>query len=73
MDRTLMSAESQLSGLYPPSGEQLWNPDIAWQPIPVHTVPYDTDTVGHVCIFDRKVSRLKLSFILLLADNSMIG
>lgn len=38
-DRTLMSAEANLAGLYPPSGQQVFKPDLKWQPIPVHTVP----------------------------------
>ncbi|XP_028997487.1 lysosomal acid phosphatase-like [Betta splendens] len=38
-DRTLMSAEANLAGLYPPSGKQVFNPDLKWQPIPIHTVP----------------------------------
>ncbi|XP_019406792.1 PREDICTED: lysosomal acid phosphatase [Crocodylus porosus] len=38
-DRTLMSAEANLAGLYPPEGLQVFNPNISWQPIPVHTVP----------------------------------
>ncbi|XP_041834283.1 lysosomal acid phosphatase [Melanotaenia boesemani] len=38
-DRTLMSAEANLAGLYPPSGQQVFRPDLKWQPIPVHTVP----------------------------------
>uniref|UniRef100_A0A8C6Y2T1 acid phosphatase n=1 Tax=Naja naja TaxID=35670 RepID=A0A8C6Y2T1_NAJNA len=38
-DRTIMSAEVVLAGLFPPSAEEEWNPDIHWQPIPVHTVP----------------------------------
>uniref|UniRef100_A0A8D2Q7C6 Lysosomal acid phosphatase n=1 Tax=Varanus komodoensis TaxID=61221 RepID=A0A8D2Q7C6_VARKO len=38
-DRTLMSAEANLAGLYPPEGQQVFNPNVSWQPIPVHTVP----------------------------------
>ncbi|XP_078664290.1 prostatic acid phosphatase-like isoform X3 [Branchiostoma floridae x Branchiostoma belcheri] len=45
VDRTLMSAQADLSGLFPPAGEQVWNPDIPWQPIPVHTRPVKTDEV----------------------------
>ena len=43
VDRTLMSALSNLAGLYPPSGCWKWNPDLAWQPIPVHTLPLRMD------------------------------
>jgi lysosomal acid phosphatase len=28
IDRTLMSAYSNLAGLYPPKGNQIWNADI---------------------------------------------
>ncbi|XP_027967124.1 lysosomal acid phosphatase isoform X1 [Eumetopias jubatus] len=42
-DRTLMSAEANLAGLFPPSGMQRFNPNISWQPIPVHTVPIAED------------------------------
>uniref|UniRef100_A0A3Q3WAC6 Lysosomal acid phosphatase n=1 Tax=Mola mola TaxID=94237 RepID=A0A3Q3WAC6_MOLML len=38
-DRTLMSALANLAGLYPPAGQQVFLPDLKWQPIPVHTVP----------------------------------
>ncbi|XP_033186516.1 prostatic acid phosphatase [Bombus vancouverensis nearcticus] len=44
VDRTLMSAESHLAGLYPPVGKQIWS-NIKWMPIPVHTIPEDKDNV----------------------------
>ncbi|XP_052869625.1 prostatic acid phosphatase [Anopheles cruzii] len=45
VDRTLMSAEAHLAGLYPPQGADVWDSAITWQPIPVHTVPEDMDHV----------------------------
>ncbi|KAF0305623.1 Lysosomal acid phosphatase [Amphibalanus amphitrite] len=43
VDRCLMSAQANLAGLFPPRGEDVWDAEIAWQPIPVHTVPVDDD------------------------------
>ncbi len=45
VDRTLMSASCNLAGLFPPKGNQVWNPDLLWQPIPIHTVSDDTDNL----------------------------
>ena len=45
VDRCLMSGEVHLAGLYPPTRAQVWSPDIKWQPIPIHTVPEQQDTV----------------------------
>uniref|UniRef100_A0A8D0CGN9 Lysosomal acid phosphatase n=1 Tax=Scleropages formosus TaxID=113540 RepID=A0A8D0CGN9_SCLFO len=42
-DRTLMSAEVNLAGMYPPNGSQVFDPNVHWQPIPVHAVPQDKD------------------------------
>ncbi|KAB0398035.1 hypothetical protein E2I00_017707, partial [Balaenoptera physalus] len=38
-DRTLMSAEANLAGLFPPDGMQRFNPNISWQPIPLLKFP----------------------------------
>uniref|UniRef100_A0A8C2QAD8 Lysosomal acid phosphatase n=1 Tax=Cyprinus carpio TaxID=7962 RepID=A0A8C2QAD8_CYPCA len=43
VDRTLMSAEANLAGMFPPNGSEEFNPDLKWQPIPVHTVPADKE------------------------------
>ncbi|XP_054450841.1 prostatic acid phosphatase isoform X2 [Pteronotus mesoamericanus] len=43
VDRTLMSAMTNLAALFPPEGISIWNPKLPWQPIPVHTVPLSED------------------------------
>ncbi|XP_008948349.1 PREDICTED: prostatic acid phosphatase-like [Merops nubicus] len=46
-DRTIMSAQTYLSGLFPPTSSQIWNPEILWQPIPVHSLQKSTDRRLH--------------------------
>uniref|UniRef100_A0A8C8VI00 acid phosphatase n=1 Tax=Pelusios castaneus TaxID=367368 RepID=A0A8C8VI00_9SAUR len=54
-DQTLMSAQASLAGLYPLAGNQVWNPKILWQPIPVHTIVSSSFLLfpriqwGHAC------------------------
>ncbi|XP_022094023.1 lysosomal acid phosphatase-like, partial [Acanthaster planci] len=63
-DRTLMSAESDLAGFYPPQGSQIWKPGFDWMPIPVHTIPLDEDyllkTNGPPCpVYDELKAKTK--------------
>ncbi|KAK3603643.1 hypothetical protein CHS0354_017360 [Potamilus streckersoni] len=44
-NRCLMSAYSNLAGMYPPKEGQIWNTNITWQPIPVHTQPEEEDNI----------------------------
>lgn len=43
LDRTINSANLVLAGLFPPDDNQIWNSDLLWNPIPVHTVPVNID------------------------------
>lgn len=54
LDRTLMSAASFMAGLFPPTKEQIWNKNIRWQPVSIHTMPAKVDfvlstTIGKRC------------------------
>ncbi|XP_018567412.1 lysosomal acid phosphatase-like [Anoplophora glabripennis] len=43
-DRVLASAQLLLAGLFPPKGTDVWNDNLMWQPIPIHSVPDYNDT-----------------------------
>lgn len=45
VDRTLMSAESNMAGLFPPEADQIWNKNLMWQAIPIHTIPEYLDYI----------------------------
>lgn len=66
IDRTIMSALAQLSAIFPPSGDQVWNSSIPWQPIPVHTWPTEYDNIlrsyGIKCpAYDKSVVKFRKS------------
>lgn len=42
-DRTINSANMVLAAMFPPTEHQIWNEDLLWQPIPVHTIPVEMD------------------------------
>uniref|UniRef100_A0A8D8S6A7 Venom acid phosphatase Acph-1 n=1 Tax=Cacopsylla melanoneura TaxID=428564 RepID=A0A8D8S6A7_9HEMI len=43
VDRAKMSTQLMLAGLYPPKGDQVWNPSLLWQPIPLDYEPLKYD------------------------------
>ncbi|KAG1682396.1 Testicular acid phosphatase [Nymphon striatum] len=43
VNRVLESAELVLAGLYPPYKNNIWNKNLLWQPIAVHSVPKKVD------------------------------
>lgn len=60
VDRTLMSAQTNLAGFYEPIDDvQKWHKDIFWQPIPVHTVPKKLD---NVLAGEKKCKKYKAAF-----------
>lgn len=42
-DRTINSANVVLASMFPPTGNQVWNNDLVWQPIAVHSIPFEMD------------------------------
>ncbi|KAI3387492.1 hypothetical protein SNEBB_003067 [Seison nebaliae] len=58
-DRTLMSAEAHLSGLYPPvTSHDIWMTNMPWQPIPIHTESSYHDQLLNVNSYCPKFSKL---------------
>jgi prostatic aicd phosphatase len=45
VNRTKMSLQLVLAGMFPPVNEQIWETGLNWQPIPFNVVPSDQDTV----------------------------
>lgn len=38
-----MSAQANLAGLFYPTEDEQWTKDILWQPVPVHTLPRESN------------------------------
>lgn len=43
-----MSASCNLAALFPPKDRQIWNKELLWQPVPIHTIPL-LFTIGKPC------------------------
>lgn len=40
-----MSAETCAAGFFPPHGYEIWDRNLNWQPVPIHSLPIDRDNV----------------------------
>lgn len=45
VDRCIMSAAYTLAGMFPPTGQEIWNNSLMWQAIPIHTIPKRLDHI----------------------------
>lgn len=54
-----MSAAHNLAGLFPPSGDQIWNSSLLWQAIPIHTVPWNID---HILYMKRYCAKYEQAY-----------
>nr|CAI5833171.1 unnamed protein product [Callosobruchus analis] len=68
IDRTIMSAELVLAGMYPPTKEDVWLEGFPWQPIPVHSIQTDKDN-----FIDIKRECLKGSLLIDAAESEVLG
>ena len=64
IDRTLMSAYSNLAGLYPPTGNQIWNPEIRKSSLVRSCFEGDAKSANwfraicQLILFDQKVNKV---------------
>ncbi|XP_023020320.2 prostatic acid phosphatase [Leptinotarsa decemlineata] len=59
VDRTHMSAQCNVLGLFSPTATEQWNPDIAWSPIPIHPLNSNVLAVFPNCAaYSREHSRV---------------
>ncbi|XP_033229017.1 venom acid phosphatase Acph-1-like [Belonocnema kinseyi] len=52
-ERTILSLQLVLAGLYPPNNDQVWNPSLNWQPIPTYYEPETKDILLSTILCSR--------------------
>jgi lysosomal acid phosphatase len=65
-DRAIMSCLADLAGLWPPSSKDpksQWNSKLAWQPIPIHTIPKKLDNFINFGADCPRFKELKAEYI----------
>lgn len=62
-DRSLQSAAANAAGMFPPTGDEVWNKDLFWQPIPVHSsIPFSDDYLLNTDAFCPRYDQLFREF-----------
>ena len=56
-NRTLMSAESNLAGMFHDQSNIII-PDLIWRPVPIHTIPYELDIVMNTRICPNYIAQI---------------
>jgi len=46
LDRTIITAQICLAGMFPAENGTAWNPDLNWQPVPLRTIATEHDNVN---------------------------
>lgn len=62
-----------MAGLFAPSGEEVWNEELNWQPVPIHTIPTDDDYLLNSFVecprfdylFQKRLNSLSLKLLML--------
>uniref|UniRef100_A0A0A9VR30 Lysosomal acid phosphatase n=1 Tax=Lygus hesperus TaxID=30085 RepID=A0A0A9VR30_LYGHE len=67
--RAQMSAMTFLAGLFPPTGYQIWNENLHWQPIPVNPIPRVKDNILAAKAYCAKFEREKRNSDASIAQN----
>lgn len=72
-DRTIMSALCNAAGMFPPSGEQVWEGSLNWQPVPIHTTPLNDDYLVYQSIPCARADKLHNEYMQSWEVEVMLG
>ncbi|XP_075211914.1 prostatic acid phosphatase-like isoform X1 [Lycorma delicatula] len=72
-DRCHMSVAALLAGLFPPQGDEVWNKELLWQPIPIHSEPSNEDKILGLTAYCPRYIQERNKAIKEIADNETVS